>query len=585
MATRNALWYWFKGAGRHQSWFRLGVNDSIRQLNCAVAGDTLDCCVRELTGATGGETCTSRSTIRKEENTRSIVTLVEVDNKIQSKLFQRKGKDLSSYNTSSSGTKGFLVHSKIPRQHSKGVVLQENYQSMSIMEHSKVDVAVHDPVVIATNDGNGSSNVVEEARPPGVASRSFYKRDLPCPPAIAFSSDEGQRVFRDAMDHGMLQGFFTLIEQFRTQDEPAFCGLASVAMVLNSLSIDPRRPWKGPWRIFHEKMLDCCIPLDIVQREGITLDQAACLARCNGARVDLYSYGAVSEEAFRDMIREACSTNSFHIIVSYSRRHFLQTGDGHFSPIGGYSPSHDMVCILDTARFKYPPHWVPVSMLYEAMEHKDPTTSQPRGFMKVSAANVMQSVLFALDVRDSWQEVKSIVDNTVPDIVVQAYAQEKNALDALSELVNCIPLPALDHFIASRTKNAACNGGSCVQADAVKTLVSEMRLLPLYNELIKMKKNLDYLERPQSNNNDAKPLGERNTESNGVIDISNLILEKQCMWLLILRDRILEHMPGSTAIREGLGKLLDVSSYKVVDHEVKYLKDQLTELTRHVEIP
>jgi hypothetical protein len=224
-------------------------------------------------------------------------------------------------------------------------------------------------------------------------------------------------------------------------------------------------------------------------------------------------------------------------------------------------------------------------MLYEAMEHKDPTTSQPRGFMKVSAANVMQSVLFALDVRDSWQEVKSIVDNTVPDIVVQAYAQEKNALDALSELVNCIPLPALDHFIASRTKNAACNGGSCVQADAVKTLVSEMRLLPLYSELIKLKKNLDYIEKPQTNNNDAKPLGERNAESNGVIDVSNLILEKQCMWLLILRDRILEHMPGSTAIREGLGKLLDVSSYKVVDHEVKYLKDQLTELTRHVEIP
>ena len=54
-------------------------------------------------------------------------------------------------------------------------------------------------------------------------------------------------------------------------------------MVLNSLAIDPRRVWKGSWRTFHEQMLDCCIPLETVQREGITLIQAACLAKCNGA--------------------------------------------------------------------------------------------------------------------------------------------------------------------------------------------------------------------------------------------------------------------------------------------------------------
>ena len=32
------------------------------------------------------------------------------------------------------------------------------------------------------------------------------------------------------------------------QDEPAYCGLASLAMTLNTLNIDPRRTWKGPWR-------------------------------------------------------------------------------------------------------------------------------------------------------------------------------------------------------------------------------------------------------------------------------------------------------------------------------------------------
>ena len=44
-------------------------------------------------------------------------------------------------------------------------------------------------------------------------------------------------------------------------------------MVLNTLQIDPRRAWKGPWRWFHEEMLDCCLPIARVVEEGIVLDQ------------------------------------------------------------------------------------------------------------------------------------------------------------------------------------------------------------------------------------------------------------------------------------------------------------------------
>ena len=45
------------------------------------------------------------------------------------------------------------------------------------------------------------------------------------------------------------------------------------------------------------------------------------------------------------------------IIAAYSRKELLQTGDGHYSPIGGYHAPTDSVLILDVARFKYPPHW------------------------------------------------------------------------------------------------------------------------------------------------------------------------------------------------------------------------------------
>ena len=59
------------------------------------------------------------------------------------------------------------------------------------------------------------------------------------------------------------------------------------------------------------------------------------------------------------------------IISSY---HFV--GDGHFSPIGGYHPDSDLVLILDTARFKYPPHWVKLATLCESMKALDPQTGR-----------------------------------------------------------------------------------------------------------------------------------------------------------------------------------------------------------------
>lgn len=58
---------------------------------------------------------------------------------------------------------------------------------------------------------------------------------------------------------------------------------------------------------------------------------------------------------------------------------WLQTGTGHFSPIGGYHAGRDMVLILDVARFKYPPHWVPLTLLWDAMNTIDESTGHRRG--------------------------------------------------------------------------------------------------------------------------------------------------------------------------------------------------------------
>jgi len=56
------------------------------------------------------------------------------------------------------------------------------------------------------------------------------------------------------------------------------------------------------------------------------LQQAACLARCNGAMAELVRYDSLSEKKFRAIVQEICASDQQHVIVSYSRKQFLQTG-------------------------------------------------------------------------------------------------------------------------------------------------------------------------------------------------------------------------------------------------------------------
>ncbi|CAN0355841.1 unnamed protein product, partial [Laminaria digitata] len=72
---------------------------------------------------------------------------------------------------------------------------------------------------------------------------SFYRRELK-PPCVAFSSADGRKLFREALVEGNMESYFRLAEQFRTQDDPAFCGLSTLTMVLNALAVDPGRTWK-----------------------------------------------------------------------------------------------------------------------------------------------------------------------------------------------------------------------------------------------------------------------------------------------------------------------------------------------------
>lgn len=71
-----------------------------------------------------------------------------------------------------------------------------------------------------------------------IATKSFYKRELP-KNLVAFSSDKGKQLFKEALISGHMENYFQLAEQLTTQQELAYCGPASLIMCLNALQVDP----------------------------------------------------------------------------------------------------------------------------------------------------------------------------------------------------------------------------------------------------------------------------------------------------------------------------------------------------------
>ena len=80
----------------------------------------------------------------------------------------------------------------------------------------------------------------------------------------------------------------------------------------------------GPWRWFDDSMLDCCEPLDKIKAEGITFGKVACLAHCNGAKVEAFRTDQSTVEAFRKCVVSCSSSEDCHVITSYHRGAFKQ---------------------------------------------------------------------------------------------------------------------------------------------------------------------------------------------------------------------------------------------------------------------
>jgi hypothetical protein len=206
---------------------------------------------------------------------------------------------------------------------------------------------------------------------------------LPLPDGlIALDSEQGQRLFFAADAN---KAYFSLGLHFVTQDHPAFCGPASIAMVLNALHV-PRPPSKltlGLGLYDQENIFDARSETikarSAVMQTGMTLDELGAILAAHDLKVVVHHASDSSLDEFRRLAVTELKGNERFVLVNYLRSAIRQSSMGHISPLAAYEKDGDRFLILDVSRYKYPPVWVEAAALFAAMNTVTKTATTRRG--------------------------------------------------------------------------------------------------------------------------------------------------------------------------------------------------------------
>ncbi|KRX01776.1 hypothetical protein PPERSA_00149 [Pseudocohnilembus persalinus] len=258
---------------------------------------------------------------------------------------------------------------------------------------------------------------------------SVYKRELP-KELVELSSEKGKQLFKEALLEGNMESYFPLSQQFLTQQGPPTCGPTTLAMVFNALGLDPQKRWKGIWRWWSEDLIEGITKEHL--ENGIDLESFTHITKHNNASIQSFYFQeerVKKREYFEQILKKQKSQNNedfeldydevinkcnrmyycdkgcdqdkhftanfntfkyfiicssrrtgMYFVLNNSRKILKQTGDGHFMPIGGINQEKQMVLCFDVARFKYPPYWANINLLYQSLQPYDNSTKRSRGF-------------------------------------------------------------------------------------------------------------------------------------------------------------------------------------------------------------
>ena len=223
----------------------------------------------------------------------------------------------------------------------------------------------------------------------GLAAGSATADTLPLPPSLVDgASDAGAALLVEAEAR---EAYFPLAANFLTQKNQAFCGVASMVMILNALRVPaPEVPEYLPYRTFTQDNVlnastEAIVPQATILKQGMTLDELGAVFAVQPVAVTVRHASDSSLDAFRKEASGALGTRGRFVVVNYLRKAMGQQTGGHFSPLAAYDAETDRFLILDVARYKYPPVWVTASDLFGAMNTADSDNDgRTRGYLLIA---------------------------------------------------------------------------------------------------------------------------------------------------------------------------------------------------------
>jgi hypothetical protein len=211
----------------------------------------------------------------------------------------------------------------------------------------------------------------------------------PMPDSLtALDSLAGQKLLAQSQ---YKSDYDSLSAHLETQQRRAFFGIASAVTAINALlesghevtqqtfftpSVSEQHPeWRATFGGTTLSRLSLMIGAFEYQAESGDL-----LAQFDSQHYPAENF---SEELFRKMLKANLLQADNIMLVNYQRSELGQANMEHISPVAAYHTQSDQVLILDTASYHYPSAWVPVSLLWKAMNRPNIWTRSGRGFIEL----------------------------------------------------------------------------------------------------------------------------------------------------------------------------------------------------------
>jgi len=217
------------------------------------------------------------------------------------------------------------------------------------------------------------------------------------PMALGVSDAETAVIYWDSVAGKALRAripsdadYWQLVPNFAVQNTQSYCSVASAITVLNAMPIKkPVDPTYAPYAYFTQsnfftpEVTRIISPQTVLQM-GMTREQMAETLVAQGVKATSIAGDTLNDDELRSLLQKTLLDDGKFVLANYFRANLGQVGGGHWSALAAFDKQSDRVLILDVAKYKYPPVWVSISTLRQAIATIDTTSNKARGLVIVS---------------------------------------------------------------------------------------------------------------------------------------------------------------------------------------------------------